>query len=127
MGKFVETTHLLFPHRCLDAWPKWEDHSLYCPECQRLIAYIYELHGQYHIHIAHPFNTKETYENRIKQSIPSWFFAPPPKEDYGMIHWELLSEPIEPLISDTWDDDEAYEKCIKEYINRNKAENKIDL
>lgn len=96
----------------------WQQTSLRCPVCGRLIAYVFPLHGKYELHVAYPFACKKEWQAIIQNSIPSEYREPVRNEPIGVIDWDLLREPIEPLISDCWDDDEKYQQCIQEYIHQ---------
>jgi len=119
---FKKLCHRLFPHFCLKHLSAldWDGTSLYCPHCGKLLAYVFPLHGHYELHIVYPYNTANDYVKRIQDSLPIYFKGRVKEDEPITINWELLREPIEPLISDTWDDDKAYEQCIREYIEQNK-------
>jgi len=114
--------HRLFPNLCTKHLTalEWTGTSLYCPHCGKLLAYVFPLHGHYDLHIVYPYNTANEYVKRIQESLPTHFRGEVEPDEQISVNWELLREPIEPLISDTWDDDEAYEKCIRDYIEQNK-------
>jgi len=113
----------LFPGLCVKNLTPlhWQENVLRCPVCDRLIAYVYPLHGKYTLHICYPFCfAKPSVVQQIIDSLPHELKVPVAKAPHATIQWELLRDPIEPLMSDTWDDEEAYQKCVTEYINQNK-------
>ena len=93
----------------------WEKNELRCPVCNRLIAYAYPSHGIYKLHVTFRYRD---YDTAIYASSPTWMDEPVPKEDPITINWDLLRAPIEPLLSDTWDDEKSYQSCVQEYIQQ---------
>lgn len=119
---FHKLFRLMFPSLCLRhiSPASWHKSELRCPKCGMLIAYVFPLHEEYLLHITYPFNQNTSWVNHIRLSIPPRFLRPVPHESAETIQWELLREPIEPLMSDSWDDADAYRECVQQYIMQNK-------
>lgn len=119
---------LFFPALCVkNITPlHWSDHVLRCPVCGRLIAYVFPLHGRYEVIVSHRFLHKDKRcVQKIMDSLPSRFREPIAKTPLVEINWELLREPVEPLLSDTWDNEEEYQKCVQEYIEKQNSLNEM--
>lgn len=83
----------------------WQGKDLRCPVCKRLIAYATPYHGIYHLHVT--FRYMDHYMDILAAS-PPWMDQPvPPKDDPITINWEMLRPPVEPLLSDNWDDEDS--------------------
>lgn len=132
MDRFISRwLHSMAPSLCIKEllnsptpYLLWKDRTLRCPVCGRLIAYVFPLHGMYELSVSYVFKHFKYNESIIK-SLPEIYCKPIVKEPTALIDWELLRAPIEPLISDTWDDDVAYQSCIQSYIQSvRQAENK---
>ena len=55
-------------------------------------------------------------------SAPDSFGAYPE----AFLQWDLPSQADEPLLSDSWDDDIAYQQCVDQYIAQYRSYNKND-
>ena len=98
--------HSFSPTHCIKHELIWKQNRLRCPVCNRLLAYWYNLKGENHLVATLSLRKNENAMALLFQSLPEEFYKPAPKE-HAEIDWER--EPIEPLLSDTWDDDPNWE------------------
>lgn len=83
----------------------WQGKELRCPVCKRLIAYAFPHHGYYGLHVTYRYIDHYV---EISSTSPAWMDEPiPPEDDPVTINWEMLRPPIEPLLSDNWDDEDS--------------------
>lgn len=119
MQKLHRLIHILFPKECLKQQlsTSWSDNTLRCPLCGKMMAYVVSIENRYQMVFSHTYEGDQDALETIIASAPEKFFQPVEKEEDDLsIDWELIREPIEPLLSDTWDDDESYKKCVQNYI-----------
>ena len=117
--------HAFWPKACLKHVldeTAWQGHELYCPVCGRLVAYATPFRGYYSLHVTYRYTD---YHVSIYASSPQWMDEPVPKEEPVTIDWDLLRSPIEPLLSDTWDDEKSYQQCVQDYILQKHAAEEI--
>jgi len=105
----------------------WEGTALRCPQCQKLIAYVFPLHEKYMLHITYPYCLNPQWCRRIQDTLPVHLLRPPVTEPVVQIEWELLRDPVEPLASDSWDSDEDYQNYIKQQIKELQNRNEDDF
>lgn len=122
MAFFTQTlariSHMFSAKRCLKYAldeTAWIGRELRCPVCGQLIAYAYPSHGVFRLYVTYRY---QDYYYQIFASSPLWMDESVPKDDPVTINWDLLRPPIEPLLSDTWDDEKSYQKCVQEYIQQ---------
>ena len=101
----------------------WQGKELRCPVCHRLIAYAVPLHGYYGLHVTYRYIDHDL---EIYATSPEWMDEPVPKDEPITINWETLRPPIEPLLSDTWDDEKSYQKYVQNYISQARSIEEIE-
>lgn len=121
---FNRIRHFLFPSLCVDCAQKtgWRGSHLRCPECGRLIAYSYTLHHQPGVYVCYRYRKYAPGVCFSHISAPDSFDAYPE----AFLQWDLPSQADEPLLSDSWDDDIAYQQCVDQYIAQYRSYNKND-
>ena len=121
---FTRIRHYLFPSYCVDCVQKtgWHGNHLRCPECGRLIAYSYALHHQPGVYVCYRYRKYAPGVCFSHISAPDSFDAYPE----AFLQWDLPSQADEPLLSDSWDDDIAYQQCVDQYIAQYRSYNKND-
>ena len=122
MGKARSVFHRWFPSLCFHSLPLWSDNQLRCPVCGRLLAYCYYLHGEIQVHMCYP-----TTDEATAYAMRTVIYTSPDELDLLEV-LELLHEhePYEPLLSDRWDDDNAYQEDVQNYIRFIREQEKLE-
>lgn len=107
--------HTLFPSLCV-THAAWDSQSLLptatCPVCGRFLGYQYSLGGNARLHVAQRY---QPYMVQLAISAPAQELPKSLGYD-ASIDWDALRTPAEPLLSDLWGDDEAYQRCAQAYL-----------